>query len=51
LCYLYQMQEEEQFQDNKPGYQLTRAQQDAFNALVAAADKITDQVEDNELNW
>lgn len=50
LCYLYRMQEDEQFEEVRPSYQLTQPQQDAFNALVAAADEITDQAEDKELN-
>ena len=48
LCYLYRMQEDKQFQDNKPGYQLTRAQQDAFNALVEAVDEMTDKMEERQ---
>jgi len=50
LCYMYQMQEDEQFEEARPGYQLTQAQQDAFNALVVAVDEMTDQAEDEELN-
>jgi hypothetical protein len=45
LCYLYRMQEEEAFADVRPSYRLTRVQQDAFDALVAAADEMTDRVE------
>ena len=48
LCYLYRMQEDEQFQDDKPGYQLTQPQEDAFNALVRAVDEITDRMEEAE---
>src|SRR5271168_1591496 len=42
------MQEDKQFQDNKLGYQLTRAQQDAFNALVEAVDEMTDKMEERQ---
>ena len=45
LCYLYRMQEDEQFKADKPGYQLTQAQHDAFDALVRAADEMTDRME------
>jgi hypothetical protein len=50
LCYMYRMQEDEQFEADRPGYQLTRAQQNAFNALVVAVDEMTDQVEDHSMN-
>lgn len=43
LCYVYRMQEEEEFEEVRPGYQLSRVQQDAFQTLVAAADEMTDQ--------
>ena len=46
LYYLYQMQEDDQFEADKLGYQLTKAQQDAFKALVAAADEITNRIEE-----
>ena len=46
LCYTYRMQEDKQFEADKPGYQLTKAQQDAFNALVAVVDKITNKIEE-----
>ena len=42
------MQEDEAFETDRPGYQLTRPQQDAFKALVAAADEMTDQVDEPE---
>jgi hypothetical protein len=45
LCYTYRMQEDERFQEARPSYQLTRPQQNAFNALVRAADDITDSME------
>ena len=45
LCYTYRMQEDERFQEARPSYQLTRPQQNAFNALVRAADDITDRME------
>ena len=45
LCYLYRMQEDEAFEADKPGYQLTSAQKDAFKALVRAADNRTDKTE------
>ena len=52
LCYIYRMQEDEQFEEVRPSYQLTQAQQDAFNALVRAADNITDRIEatDNRID-
>ena len=40
------MQEDERFEADKPGYRLTRTQQDAFKALVAAADEMTDRMEE-----
>ena len=46
LCYMYRMQEDEQFEADRPGYQLTRPQQNAFNALVAAVDDLTDRMEE-----
>ena len=45
LCYTYQMQEDERFQEARPSYQLTQPQQNAFNALVRAADDIIDSME------
>ena len=42
LCYIYQMQEDEQFKADRPSYQLTKAQQNAFNALVVAVDEMID---------
>src|SRR5277367_1530952 len=48
LCYLYRMQEDEAFETDRPGYQLTRAQQDAFNALVIAVDEMTDRMEERQ---
>jgi hypothetical protein len=48
LCYMYRMQEDEQFQEARPSYQLTRPQQNAWNALVRAADDITDRMEEPE---
>src|SRR5277367_6555500 len=46
LCYMYRMQEDEAFEADKPGYQLTRTQQNAFKALVAAVDDLTDKVDE-----
>ena len=46
LCYIYRMQEDEQFKTDRLGYQLTKAQENAFKALVAAADEITDKIEE-----
>jgi hypothetical protein len=46
LYYTYRMQEDERFEADKLGYQLTRIQQDAFKALVAAADEMTDRMEE-----
>jgi len=46
LCYIYRMQEDEQFEEVRPGYQLTRPQQDAFDALVRAVDDMTDRMEE-----
>ena len=43
---MYRMQEDEQFKADKLGYQLTRVQQDAFNALVATVDEMTDRIEE-----
>jgi len=48
LCYMYRMQEEEAFEADKPGYQLTMTQQNAFNALVAAVDDLTDRTDGTE---
>jgi len=48
LCYTYRMQEDEQFEEVRPSYQLTRPQQNAWNALVRAADDITDQMEEQQ---
>jgi hypothetical protein len=45
LCYTYRMQEDKQFQEARPGYKLTRPQQNAWKALVRAADDITDRME------
>jgi superfamily II DNA helicase RecQ len=45
ICYIYRMQEEEEFKEVRPGYRLTRSQQDAFDALVEAADDMTDRNE------
>jgi hypothetical protein len=45
LYYIYYMQEDKAFEADRPGYQLTRVQQDTFKALVAAADKMTDKIE------
>ena len=39
------MQEDEQFQEARLSYQLTQLQQNAFNALVRAADDIMDSIE------
>ena len=50
LCYIYHMQEDEQFEADRPSYQLTKAQQNAFNALVVAVDEMIDQVEDRSMN-
>jgi hypothetical protein len=41
---MYRMQEDEQFEADKPGYQLTMAQQNALTALVEAADEMTDRI-------
>jgi hypothetical protein len=38
LCYMYRMQEDKQFEEVRPSYRLTRPQQDAFKALVAAVE-------------
>src|SRR5271170_4324576 len=46
LCYIYRMQEDEQFEEVRPSYQLTQTQKDAFDALVRAADDITDAMEE-----
>ena len=46
LCYIYRMQEDEAFKADKPGYQLTSAQKNAFNALVIAVDEMTDRIEE-----
>ena len=46
MYYIYCIQEEETFQDIRPNYRLTRIQQDIFERLVAAADKITDKITD-----
>jgi hypothetical protein len=43
---MYCMQEDEQFKEARLSYQLTQAQEDAFNALVRAADDITDEMEE-----
>jgi hypothetical protein len=40
------MQEDEQFEEVRLGYQLTRLQQDAFDALVRAVDDMTDRMEE-----
>ena len=40
------MQEDKRFEADKLGYQLTRIQQDAFKALVAAVDEMTDRMEE-----
>jgi len=40
------MQEDKQFEADRPGYQLTKAQENAFKALVAAADEMTDRIEE-----
>jgi hypothetical protein len=40
------MQEDKRFEADKLGYQLTRTQQDAFKALVAAADEMMDRMEE-----
>ena len=42
---MYQMQEDEAFETDKLGYQLTQPQQDAFKALVVVVDEIIDQVD------
>ena len=39
------MQEDKAFADVWPGYRLTLVQQDMFDILVAAADKMTDRVD------
>jgi len=46
------MQEDEQFEEARLSYQLTWPQQDAFNALLVAADDITDRMEaaDNRID-
>ena len=46
LCYIYRMQEDEEFEEVRLGYQLTRPQQDAFDALVRAVDDTTDRMEE-----
>ena len=46
LCYMYRMQEDEQFKEARPSYRLTHRQEDAFNALVRASDDITDKMEE-----
>jgi hypothetical protein len=48
LCYIYRIQEEEEFEEVRLGYRLTRVQQDAFDVLVAAADEMTDRVDKRE---
>ena len=40
------MQKDEQFQDDKPGHQLTQSQQDVFDALVRAVDEMIDGMEE-----
>jgi hypothetical protein len=41
---MYRMQEDEQFEADKPGYQLTMAHQNALIALVEAVDEMTDRI-------
>jgi hypothetical protein len=43
LCYIYYMQEDEQFEEARLSSRLTRLQQDAFYALVRAADDMTEK--------
>jgi hypothetical protein len=43
LCYMCRIEEEEEFEEVRPGYRLTQAQQDAFDQLVGAVDEMTDR--------
>ena len=45
---MYRMQEDEQFEEVRPSYQLTQPQQNAWNALVRAVDDIMDQMEEQQ---
>ena len=45
LYYIYYIQKNKQFKVDRPGYQLTKAQENAFKTLVAAADEMTDRIE------
>jgi hypothetical protein len=45
LCYIYQIQKNESYTEDKPGYQFTRTQKSVFNALVTAVDDLTDRTD------
>jgi hypothetical protein len=46
LLFRVTRQEMKQFKEAKLSYRLTRLQEDEFNALVRAADDITDRIEE-----
>jgi hypothetical protein len=45
LCYIYQIQKDKSYTEDKPGYQFTEAQESVFNTLVAAVDDLTDRTD------